>query len=265
VARGARIRFVEVGAGPALLLVHDALASHDTFQRTITLLARSFRVIAPDLPGFGHSEKPDPTRYAYGYDTFADSLFDLVAALGTGRVHVCGHGMGGGVALTLAALHPSIVHKLVLISALVYPGDEHRLDRTARLPAIGALLWRQVMGFAMFKSYLRGTVYAGAREIPQGRFDTAYVSFNMPEARRAAHATIAAKADTRTLVARLPRIQAESLVIWGREDKLAPVERGRRLARELRGRFEVLECGRCPPDEVPEACASSIQSFLNPL
>src|SRR6476619_1293061 len=104
-ARGARIRFVEAGKGEPLFLVHDALASHETFARVIEKLSMSFHVVAPDLPGFGASEKPDPLRYAYGYDAFADALFDLVAALGLGRVNVCGHGMGGGVALTLAAKH----------------------------------------------------------------------------------------------------------------------------------------------------------------
>ena len=81
------------------------------------------------FPGFGASEKPDPQRYAYGWDAFADSIADLVAGLGLGRVHVCGHAMGGGVALALAARHPALVHKLVLVDALVYPIDEHVLER----------------------------------------------------------------------------------------------------------------------------------------
>jgi pimeloyl-ACP methyl ester carboxylesterase len=261
--RRARIRFVEAGAGPALLLVHDAIASHATYLASATKLAADFRVVAPDLPGFGASEKPDPQKYAYGYDAFADSLFDLVAALGLGRVHVVGHGMGAGVALTLAAKHPAVVHRLVLVDALVYPLDaEPALDRVGRVPLAGALLWRQVMGRALFGAYVGGAVYAGASRVPDGRVDALYEAFNAPAARQAAHATIVAKADSRPLVARLPRVNAETLVIWGRDDRLAPVEHGRRLARELRGRFEVLECGRCPPDEAPEAFAAAVTSFL---
>jgi pimeloyl-ACP methyl ester carboxylesterase len=261
-ARGARIRFVEAGSGPPLVLLHDGLASHETFLASIEHLAASFRVVVPDLPGFGASEKPDPERYAYGYDGFADSVFDLVAALGLGRVHVCGHAMGGGVALSLAARNPSVVHKLVLTSALVYPVDEHVLDRAGRIPVVGALLWRQVMGQALFRAYIEGSVYAGSKGVPAGRVESFYASFNAPAARQAAHATIVAKADTRPLVARLPRVAAETLVLWGRDDKVAPIEHGRRLARELRGRFEVLECGRCPPDEEPAAFAAVVASFL---
>jgi pimeloyl-ACP methyl ester carboxylesterase len=268
-ARGARIRFVEAGAGAAapLVLLHDGLASHETFLRTIEQLTSSsssspFRVIAPDLPGFGASEKPDPQRYAYGWDAFADSVADLVAALGLGRVHVCGHAMGGGVALALAARHPAIVHKLVLVDALVYPIDEHMLDRGGRIPVLGAILWRQVMGHALFRTYVEGSVYAGCTKVPDGRVDAFFAAFNAPAARQAAHATIVAKADTRPLVARLPRVTAESLVVWGRDDSMAPVEHGRRLARALKARFEVLECGRCPPDEEPAAFAAIVASFL---
>jgi len=264
-ARGARIRFVEAGKGEPLVLVHDALASHETYVDAIARLSESFHVIAPDLPGFGTSEKPDPLRYAYGYDAFAEAIFDLVAALELGRVHVCGHAMGAGVALTLAAKRPATVHKLVLTSAFVFPIDDRRessLDRAGRVPLVGGLLWRQIVGLALFRAYVEGSVYAGATRVPAGRVESLYAAFNAPAARQAAHATLVAKADTRPLVARLPRVSAETLVVWGRDDRLAPIDHGRRLARELRGRFEVLECGRCPPDEVPDAFASTVTAFL---
>jgi pimeloyl-ACP methyl ester carboxylesterase len=266
-ARGARIRFVEAGSGPPLVFLHDALASHATFLETASHLTEgpsgsTFRVIAPDLPGFGASEKPDPQRYTYGWDAFADSVADLIAGLGLGRVHVCGHAMGAGVALALAARHPALVHKLVLVDALVYPIVDHFLDRAGRIPLAGGLLWRQLMGRPLFRAYVEGSVYAGCSKVPDGRVETLFASFDEPAARQAAHATIVAKADTRPLVARLPRITAESLVVWGRDDRMAPVEHGRRLARALKGRFEVLECGRCPPDEQPAAFAAVVASFL---
>jgi pimeloyl-ACP methyl ester carboxylesterase len=261
-ARGARIRFVEAGAGTPLLLVHDFAATRELWTATIQRLSQSFHVVAPDLPGFGASEKPDPQRYPYGWDAFSDSMFDLVAALGLGRVHVCGHGMGGGVALSLAARHPSLVHKLVLASAVVFQPQEHALERAGRVPLVGALLWRQAMGHALFRAYVQATVYSGADRVPPGRADELYAAFNAPAGRQAAHATLVAKSDTRPLVARLPRVTADTLVVWGRDDAIAPVEHGRRLARELRGRFEVLECGRCPPDERPDVFATAVSSFL---
>lgn len=264
-ARGARIRFVEAGEGTnktPVLLIHDFCATRDVWTGSIAKLAERFHVLAPDLPGFGASEKPDPQRYAYGWDAFAGSLVDLVAAMGLGRIHVCGHGMGGGIALSLAARHPSLVNKLVLTSALVYPPQEHALERAGRLPLVGALMWRQAMGRALFRSYVQSTVYSGATKMPAGRADDFYDCFNTPGARQAAHATLVARADTRPLVAHLPRVTADTLVVWGRDDQIAPIEHGRRLARELHGRFEVLECGRCPPDEQADAFATTVSGFL---
>lgn len=170
--------------------------------------------------------------------------------------------MGGGVALSLAARHPALVHRLVLASALVFPPAEHALERAGRIPLVGALLWRQVMGQALFRSYVQNTVYSGATRIPVGRAEELYEAFNGPTGRQAAHATLVSIADTRPLVARLPRVTADTLVVWGRDDAVAPIEHGRRLARELHGRFEVLECGRCPPDESPDAFATAVTSFL---
>lgn len=262
---GARIRLMDSGAEderPTLVLLHDALAGSECFARAGVPLAEHFRVVAPDFPGFGGSEKPDPQRYAYGCDAFADSVADLVAALGLGRVHVCGHGMGGGVALALAARHPALVNRLVLVSAHVYPAAEHLLERLGNLPVVGGLVWSQLVGQALFESFAKSVLYAGAKAVPEGRLASLYAAFNSPAARRAAHATIVAQADTRALVARLPRVSASSLVVWGRDDEVAPVEHGRRLSRALKGRFEVLECGRCPPDEEPESFASVVTAFL---
>src|SRR5215467_9207774 len=102
-ARGARIRFVETGSGPPLVLVHDYLSSHVAWEEVIDQLGRRFRVIVPDLPGFGESEKPPPGRYPYGFGAFSESLVDLLAALDVGRASMCGHAMGAAVVLTTAA------------------------------------------------------------------------------------------------------------------------------------------------------------------
>src|SRR5687768_4204891 len=105
--RGARLRVVEAGdpTSTALVLVHGVLASHLAFDDVIDDPARRFHVIAPDLIGFGESEKPSAARFSYGIDAFAESIADVIAAFDVGRAALVGHGMGGAVALTLAARH----------------------------------------------------------------------------------------------------------------------------------------------------------------
>jgi pimeloyl-ACP methyl ester carboxylesterase len=262
-ARGARIRYYEAGDGPPLLLVHGYLWSGAVWEDVFPHLSRRFRVIVPDLPGFGESEKPSPTRYAYGCEAFAESLVDLVAALGVGRVSVCGHSMGGAVGIVLAAQHPDLVDKLVVVDPIVYGSRRGAAASIAALPVVGPILFKQMYGRATFWRFFREAVYAGGERFPTERIERMYATFNAPAAREAAYATLLATLDARPLVASLPRVQAPTLVVWGREDRSVPVEHGRRLAREIRrARFEVFECGHSPPEEVPEPFADVVTAFV---
>jgi pimeloyl-ACP methyl ester carboxylesterase len=261
-ARGARIRFVEAGDGPPLVLLHDYLASRAAWDDVLPGLATRFRVIAPDLPGFGESEKPPPSRYRYDFDAFCESLADLVAALGLGRVSLCGHAMGGAVALTVAATYAHVVDKLVLVNPLVYPPRPDTLSRIAGLPILGPVVFKQLYGRSLFRSrFLEGA--ATNDGAASRRVDHFFDLFDVPAAREAAYATMHAMLDTRPLTASVPRVKAPTLVAWGRTNRAAPVEQGRRLARELGGaRFEVFDCGRSPAEECPEAFTSAVVSFL---
>ena len=261
-AKGARVRFVEAGSGPPVVLLHDYLSSQIEWEEVVPRLARRFRVIAPDLPGFGESEKPPASRYAYGLDAFAESVADLVAAIGVGRISLCGHAMGGAVALTLAANHAHLVEKLVLASPLVFPTRPDPLVRVASTPLFGPLVFKQLYGRTLFRKHFRDRM-AGASAFPEARIDYLFDLFNVPAAREAAYATMLALQDTRAIVASLSRVAAPTLVAWGRADRIAPVEQGRRLARELRGaRFEVLDCGHSPAEERPEAFAEIVSRFF---
>ena len=262
-ARGARVRFVEAGEGPTLLLVHGYLASHVTWQDTLSALSRRFRVIAPDLPGFGESEKPPASRYPYTFDAFAESLVDLVAALDLTRVSVCGHALGGAAALAMAADHPDVVERLVLVSPPVYPVDIDPIVRIAMQPVVGPIFFKQLFGARLFRTHFHKYVHGRRAGVSSERLEYLYEVFNAPAAREAAYATMSAMHDTRSLVARLPRVTAPTLVAWGREDAANPLAHGRRLAREIRGaRFEVFECGPSPALESPGPFVEAVTSFL---
>jgi pimeloyl-ACP methyl ester carboxylesterase len=264
-ARGARIRFVEVGDGPPLVLVHDYLASRVAWDDVLLPLAKRFHVIAPDLPGFGESEKPPPNRYGYDFDSFSESLVDLIAALGLGRVSLCGHAMGGAVALTLAAAHAHVVDKLVLVNPLVYPPRPDSLSRIASVPIIGPLVFKQLYGRALFRNRFLAHARASANGAAAKRIDHLFELFDVPAGREAAYATMRAMLDTRSLTASVPRVTAPTLVAWGRANRASPVEQGRRLARELGGsRFEVFDCGPSPAEECPEDFTSVVTAFLEP-
>jgi pimeloyl-ACP methyl ester carboxylesterase len=262
-ARGARIRFVEAGEGPTLLLVHGYLSSHVTWEDSLAALSAKYHVIVPDLPGFGESEKPSPSRFPYTFDAFAESLVDLVAALGLTRFSICGHALGGAVALVVAAEHPDVVERLVLVSPVVYPQKVDPIDRIAMQPVLGPLFFKQIYGARFFKRHFQRYVYGPSAQVPPERLDYLYEVFNAPAAREAAYATMSAMQDTRSVIARLPRVTAPTMVAWGRHDAANPITHGRRLAREIRGaRLDVFECGHSPVEECPIPFVETVTSFL---
>jgi pimeloyl-ACP methyl ester carboxylesterase len=261
-ARDVRLRVVECGEGPPLLLLHGFLMSHLAWDDVVPGFAGRFRVVTPDLPGFGDSEKPSPTRFAYGVEAYADCIADLIAAIGLGRTHLIGHGLSGAVAISLAARHPEFVDRLVLVDPHVYPHT--RRSGVLELPVLGAFFFKQLFGRSLFRNYFRDRVFSPGFAMPLGRIDRFYELFNSPSARESAHAMQQAFSDTRPTVARLTRIVAPTFVIWGRDDTLYPSQLGPRLARELSAeRLEVMETGHAPHMEQPGRFVETVQAFLD--
>jgi pimeloyl-ACP methyl ester carboxylesterase len=264
-ASGVRMRVVEAGAerAPAIVLVHDFLVSHLEFDDVIDALAARFHVIAPDLPGFGESEKPSPARYAYGIETFAEAVADLIAAFGVGRAHVVGHSMGAAIALTLAAEHPELVQRLVLEDALCYPFPMRLKTRLPLLPILGGIVFKQLYGRGRFRAHFRDDVFRADAAVPLSRIDRHYELFNSPSARESALAVMRGVLDARPVVARLSRITAPTLVVWGRDDRLFPAAGAQRLAREIPGAMlEIMDAGHSPHEERPEDFVALVVQFL---
>jgi pimeloyl-ACP methyl ester carboxylesterase len=99
---------VEKGPGAPLLLVHGFGAStFDYEERVLEPLARSHKVVAVDLYGFGWSERND--EFAYGWALWSEQLAGTLDALGIERAAIAGHSMGGAAAAVFAARHPERV------------------------------------------------------------------------------------------------------------------------------------------------------------
>lgn len=111
---GARLRYLDKGNGPTLLLIHGLGASHIDWQKQIDFFARVFRVIAPDLRGHGESQAVGP----FNVERFALDCCCLLDELKIGSFFMVGHSMGGAVAMQLALFKPDRVTKLVLADTL---------------------------------------------------------------------------------------------------------------------------------------------------
>jgi pimeloyl-ACP methyl ester carboxylesterase len=137
---GVLIRYNISGGGPAVVLVHGWLSSSRIWEQLAGRLAQRFTVYTLDLSGFGESDKP---LSGYGIRNGSRLLYAFCAHFGLTRANIIGHDLGGAMAVKLAADHPDIVGRLVVISA---PADENQIDLPTMLwlvtvPVVGPVFY----------------------------------------------------------------------------------------------------------------------------
>ncbi len=262
-ANGVRLRVALSGTGPPVVLLHGLFTHHGTWDAVVDEMSSEFRLIALDFPGFGESEKPPESRFAYDVGAFAEVVADLFAGLDIGRAAVVGHALGGAVALALAARHPELVSRLVLVDSVCFDAPLDLRRRIALFPLVGGFVLKQLWGRATFRSFFRSDVLSNRPGYPVERIDGYYEKFNDPAARGSALATLRATRDTRTIEAQTDRVKAPTLVVWGRADRLVPARFGQRLSRQIRGAgFELMDTGHAPHEERPAEFAAILGRFL---
>lgn len=244
---------------PAVLMLPGALAPRQSFRRVAQGLAPHVRVIAVDFPGFGESEKPSAQRYNYGVAAFAEAIADLFGGLDLSRANLLGHGVGGAVALRLAASRPELVKRLALIAPLAHPARAPLGMRPLLAPVLGGLFFRQLVGKSLYFRMYRERVNPAA---DQADLEMYYDSLSSPASRSALLATLRDAQDSRAVIADCRRVRAPSLLLWGRNDRLFPIEHGRHLSREMpHAGLEILDSAHAPHEEVPEATAKILLDF----
>ena len=114
-ANGIRFHYVTAGDGPLVLLLHGFPQFWYAWRHQIPALAARFRVVAPDLRGYGDTDKP-PRVSDYQIGALAADVAELIHALGEKKAHVVGHDWGGGVAWTAATDHADVVDRLAVLN-----------------------------------------------------------------------------------------------------------------------------------------------------
>jgi pimeloyl-ACP methyl ester carboxylesterase len=109
-----QIAYLEGGHGEPLILVHGFGADKDNFTRVAAYLTPHYRVLIPDMPGFGDSSRPDGV--SYGIDAQAERLGAFARAVGARRPHLGGNSMGGMIVTQYAIAHPDDVASLWLLA-----------------------------------------------------------------------------------------------------------------------------------------------------
>lgn len=225
---GAAVNVIELGDGPAtIVFVHGLSGSWPNWLEQLPVFARDHRVVAIDLPGFGHSPMPDEEITISGYARILDGLLD---ALNIDSATVVGNSMGGFIAAELAINFPARVERLVLVSAAGI-STHNRRDVERVVPAMRRL--ERVL--AMYTAWmatrsdtvarrpgLRNATFGLVTRHPS-RLSPALVAEQLRGSGKPGFMPALGAILKYPIRERLPEIACPTLIVWGDEDRLISV------------------------------------------
>ena len=253
-AKGTTVRVFQGGSGPDVLFLHGAGGITGPEEPLLVRLAESYRVHAPELPGYGESE---------GEELLEDMLdftlhgWDVCDSLGLDRPHVVAHSMGGMIAAEMACVANERPSKLVLIAPAGLWIDEHPVPDV----------------FGMLPHHLPAILFAdpekGMASMTRGSDFTdqqALLDFFIGNAKRLGTAgKILFPIPNRRLSKRLYRLRADTLLVWGEADRLMPPGPYAARWQELvphASLTTIADAGHMAPIEQPDAVGDAVEKFL---
>lgn len=227
---GARfISYVDQGAGEPLILLHGMPVWGYVWSGLLPRLSGECRVLVPDLPGYGYSDKSD--RFDRSLASQAAMIRSWMSQLGIERASFVGHGIGGGVALRLATLSPRFVKRLCLLSPVCYDSwPQETFWELGRGDANKRYSSSDVM--VLLKQQLRE---AFACSPGDEMLENLLAPYGTGVGKLSLIRNISALDTNMTteITALLPRITAPTLIIWGEDDQRQDVKYGERLAMDI--------------------------------
>jgi pimeloyl-ACP methyl ester carboxylesterase len=254
-----RIRYIDTGRGPAVVLIHGLAASIYSWRHTILPVAQSgFRVIAFDNRGFGFSDKP---AHGYSNKAYVDLLFGLLDSLGVSDAVLVGHSMGGAIATEATLDRPDRVRGLVLVDAAGLAVRWPFMLRVAHWPIVGALFDR-LRGRAATAGILKA-LYAVPSRVTAADIDQYYAPIAEPGFGRCLRGVLG-QFRFDALRDRLGQVATPTLVMWGTADRLIPAAVGQSMADQIPGALLVRfpDAGHAVPEESSQAFNQALIGFL---
>ena len=224
-ANGIKTNYLEAGKGDPVVLIHGSgpgVTSYANWRLVLPALAENFRVVAPDMVGFGFSERP--ANIEYGVQTWADQVVGLMDTLELPTAHLVGNSFGGAIALRIATQHPDRVGKLVLMGSMGVPfpiteglervwGYEPSFENMRKVLDVFAYS-RDLVNDELAEVRYRGSIQPG--------FQESFAAMFPAPRQRWVEAMCTPEDDIR----RLPH---RTLIVHGREDQVIPVQTSLRL------------------------------------
>ena len=210
---GLSVTYERNGEGPPLVLLHGVLSDSRVWSKQLLYLSDEFTVVAWDAPGAGQSSDP-PEPFAMA--DWADCLVGLMDAIGIERAHILGHSWGGILAQEFYRQHPARTRSLIL--ADTYAGWKGSLPESVYEERLAAVLREASMPASeLVPKWIPGLISDAASDELRVELAAIMSDFH-PVGYRLMIQT--ADSDTRDL---LPTIRVPTLLVWGEEDRRAPL------------------------------------------
>ena len=272
---GARVFYTRLGRGEPVVLLHGIAHSSQAWASVLPAIAERHEVVAIDLPGCGKSDKPD-TDYSLGAQ--ATAVRYVLDSLGLDLVSVIGHSLGGGIAMTLAYQYPERVGRLGLVATAGLGRDLHPLFRMATLPMAPERVMRLLFNpVVRVPRNLLGIAFSAATGDPffhrprqhRREFEALLEGLEEPGAQRAFLSTLRSASNyAGQAISALDRLETARfpvLIVWGRYDRVFPVEHARRVRPVLpHARIVVIDnCGHFPQLEATRTFTRILMRWLD--
>ena len=255
-----RVRISGPADAPPVILLHGFGSSLETWEPWAGVLARHYRVIRFDLPGFGLTG-PDPSG-DYTDQRTVLILAALMDRLGIRQADLIGNSLGGKIAWNFAAAYPERVNRLVLISpdGFASPGFEYGVK--PKLPFIMRLLPYTLPRFMLRMNLV--IAYADPKKLSDATL-TRYQDMMLAPGDRHALLARTQQVFLEPPEPKLAKISAPTLILWGEEDRMIPFSNAADYMRDIRhAKLVALPgLGHVPFEENPAASLPPVMAFLN--
>lgn len=262
---GTRVHYQEAGDtdAPAMLLIHGFASSTLVWSKVLLPLADAgFRVIAPDMVGFGYSGKPRHVEYTIGSQ--ARMIMGLLKRLRIPQAIIVGSSYGGAVAATTALDYPDQVEKLILVGAVTNNDPtQFLLMRLFRSPLIGDIVSPLLLGSRRLLRRRMKRVYdRHAWVLDERRVDARHLPLRAANTHRAILRTVR-RWDAERISQDAHLISQPTLILWGENDREVPLQNGELLHQKIDGsRFVIFrDCGHLPHEEFPHEFTEIVSDF----
>ena len=247
---------------PPMVLLHGFPSNRHLWRRCLPALAADYRVYAPDLPGYGDSDKPQGERYNAAF--YVRFLVALRRALDLDRFALVAHDVGGMAALAYAVRHPATLSHFVVMDTTAYADWPRLLQvmvRRARTRWGAFWFTRRRVFRQVLQRYLahRPEVFSPLRA---ERYRQPWV--RDADGRRAFRQALFPGPDEWAVpLEDLRRLDVPTQVLWAAEDRIIPLSIGRRLSEDIPGArlVAIPDCGHFLQEERPKAVTDHIGAF----